>query len=67
MDKSFLVAQKSQQLIHFKTASKRAIQRMTEAAGGLVGNKIAEKITKAASKNTCKNPNKLIAPTIIQL
>ena len=40
---------------------------MTEAAGGLVRNKIAEKITKAASKNTCKNPNKLIAPTIIQL
>ena len=29
-----------------KTASKRAIQNMAEATGGLIVNKIAEKITK---------------------
>ena len=31
----------------FKTAPKRAIQKTAEAAGDLIGNKIANKITKA--------------------
>ena len=30
----------------FKTASKRAIQKTAEATGDLIGNKIADKITK---------------------
>ena len=35
----------------FKTASKRSIQKTTEATGDLVGNKIADDITKF-SKNS---------------
>ena len=38
----------------FKTASKRAIQKITEATGGLIGNKIAKNITKV-SKNSKQN------------
>ena len=38
----------------FKTASKRAIQKPAEATRDLIGNKIAEKITKTALKNTCE-------------
>ena len=30
-----------------KTASKRTIQKVTEVTGGLIGNKIADKVTKA--------------------
>ena len=37
-----------------KTASKRAIQKTVEAAGGLIGNKIAGKIT-SVSKNHKNN------------
>ena len=33
-----------------KTASKRAIQKNAEAAGGLIGNKIANKITSISKK-----------------
>ena len=33
-----------------KTASKRAIQKNAEAAGGLIGNKIANKITSVSKK-----------------
>ena len=33
-----------------KTASKRAIQKTAEATGGLIGNKIADKITSVSKK-----------------
>ena len=39
-----------------KTASKREIQKTAEATGGLVGNKIADKIT-SASKKSLKKPH----------
>ena len=39
-----------------KTASKRVIQKTTEAAGDLIGNKIADKIT-SVSKKTSNNDN----------
>ena len=35
-----------------KTASKRAIQKTAEAAGDLIGNKVADKITGVSKKNT---------------
>ena len=35
-----------------KTASKRAIQKTTEATGDLAGNKIADKITSVLKKKT---------------
>ena len=35
-----------------KTASKRVIQKTTEAIGDLTGNKIADKITSVSKKNT---------------
>ena len=44
-----------------KTASKRAIQKTPEATGGLVGNKIADKIT-SVSKKSLQKSTKL--PTI---
>ena len=34
-----------------KTASKRAIQKKTETAGNLIGNKIADKITSVSRKS----------------
>ena len=40
-----------------KTASKRAIQKATEATGDLVGNKIAYKITSVSKKS---GANKLL-------
>ena len=47
-----------------KTTSKKAIHKAAEASGDLVGNKIPEKITKAASKNTRADPNRLTAAQI---
>ena len=38
----------------FKTSSKRVIQKTAEASSDLIGNKIADKITRA-SKNSPKN------------
>ena len=40
-----------------KTVSKRAIQKTAEATGGLIGNKIADKITKVSKKSTKELPN----------
>ena len=41
-----------------KTASKRAIQKTAEATGGLIGNKIADKITSISQKKSTKElPN----------
>ena len=40
-----------------KTASKRAIQKTTEATGDLIGNKIADKITSVSKKSNNNNNN----------
>ena len=40
-----------------KTASKRAIQKTAEAAGGLIGNKFVDKITNVSKKSTKELPN----------
>ena len=37
-----------------KTASKRAIQKTAEATGGLISNKIADKITSVSKKKSTK-------------
>ena len=42
--------------MQYKTASKRAIQKTAEATGGLIGNKIADKIT-SVSKMSKKPQN----------
>ena len=39
-----------------KTASQQAIQKIAEATGDLVGNKIADKITSISKKSTKKLP-----------
>ena len=38
-----------------KTASKKAIQKIAEATGGLIGNKITDKIRSVSTKKTAKN------------
>ena len=43
----------------FRTSSKRVIQKTAEASGGLIGNKIANRITKV-SKNSQQNNLKTI-------
>ena len=40
-----------------KTASKSVIQKTAEAAGGLIGNKIADKITSVSKKSDNNNNN----------
>ena len=40
-----------------ETASKRAIQKTAEAAGDLIGNKIADKITSVSKKSAKELPN----------
>ena len=40
-----------------KTASKRAIQKIAEATGDLISNKIADKITSASKKPSNNNNN----------
>ena len=40
-----------------KIASKRAIRKIAEAAGDLIGNKIADKITIASEESTKELPN----------
>ena len=40
-----------------RTASKRAIQKTAEATGGMIGNKIADKITSFSRKSNKKLPN----------
>ena len=40
-----------------KAASKRAIQKTAEATGGLIGNKIADKITSVSKKSNINNNN----------
>ena len=45
-------AHKKSAIDALKTVSKRAIQKTAKVIGGLVGNKIEKKITKATSKST---------------
>ena len=40
-----------------KTASKRTIQKIAEATGDLIGNKVADKITSISKKPSNKNNN----------
>lgn len=63
MDKSLLIAQKSQQRIRTNCLKKGV--RKAEATGELVRNRMAEKITKAASKNIREYPSKLTVSTKI--
>ena len=46
----------------FKTTSKRAVQKTAQADGDLIGNKIAEKITKFSkiSQKTLKAKQKIL-------
>ena len=43
--------------VAIKTASKRAIQKIEEATGDLIGNKIADKITSISKKPSNNNNN----------
>ena len=45
MVKNFLIVLKKSTADVIRTASKRAIQKTAEATGGMIGNKIADKIT----------------------
>ena len=49
MAKNLLILLKKSTTDAIKIATKRAIQKTTEATGDLIGNKIAEKITGRAS------------------
>ena len=40
-----------------KTTSKRAIQKTADATGGLIGNKIADKVTRVSKKSNNNNNN----------
>ena len=52
--KKVLDSAKSSTADAIKTASKRAIQKIAEATGDLIGNKIADKITIASKKKSAK-------------
>ena len=56
MDQNLLTEQKESTTDTLTTASNRGTQRTTEETGDLWGNKIAEKIRKAATKNTHEDP-----------
>ena len=56
MEKKLVDTAKKSTADAIKTASKRAIQKTTEATGDLVGNKIADKITSVSKKSTKKLP-----------
>ena len=45
-----------------KTASKRAIQKTAEATGDLIGNKIADRITKTSQNISKRDENELEIP-----
>ena len=45
--------------IHFKTTSKRVIQKATEATGDLTGNKLANRIPKISNNAQQYNPETL--------
>ena len=56
MEKKLVDTAKKSASDAIKTASKRAIQKATEATGDLVGNKIADKMTGVSKKSTNKVP-----------
>ena len=51
MERNLLIQLKKSGTDTIKTASKRAIQKSAESAGDLIGNKIADKITKSNNNN----------------
>ena len=55
MFKNFLIMPKKFPTDALKTASKRVIQKTAEATGHLIGNKIADKVTKASKTASPKN------------
>ena len=54
MEKKLVDTAKKSATDEMKTASKRSIQKTGEATGGLVGNKIVDKITNVSKKSTKK-------------
>ena len=50
-----------------KTASKRAIQKTTEATGDLIGNKVADKIRSVSKKYNNNNNNIIIMIIIMKM
>ena len=54
MEKKLFDTAKKSATDSIKTASKRAIQKTAEAAGDVVANKIADKITSVSKKSTKK-------------
>ena len=56
MEKKLVDIAKKSATDAIKTASERAIQETAEATGGLVANKIADKITSVSKKSTKKLP-----------
>ena len=46
--KNFFIMLNNLQQMNFKTASKRAIQNISETTGGFIGNKIAGRTTKVS-------------------
>ena len=57
---------KSQQQLSLRPPQRRKPKKTVEATGGLVGNKIVEKVTKTATKNNCEDPRKYTIAQILQ-
>ena len=55
MVKHFLIVLKKSTTDEIKTASKRAIQKIEEASGDLISNKIADKRTSVSKKSSLKH------------
>ena len=57
--KNFLIMRNNVQQMQLNILQKKVIQKTAEATGGLIGNKIANKITKL-SKNSQQNNSKTV-------
>ena len=57
--KNFLIMRNNVQQLQLNILQKKVIQKTAEATGGLIGNKIANKITKL-SKNSQQNNSKTV-------
>ena len=57
MERNFVNTAKKSATDAIKTASKRAIQKIAEATGDLIGNKIADKATRVFKKKFNNNNN----------
>ena len=55
MERNFADTAKKSATNAIKTVSKRSIQKTAEATGGLIGNKIADKITSVSKKKSNNN------------